>query len=522
MTQPKTLRLILGDQLNPNHSWFQCTDSSITYLIAELKQEASYVPHHIQKLCGFFAAMSEFASYLKSRGHNVLYLTLDETSGFENINQLITDICRQKKLQAFDYQQPDEYRLAKQLEQLKDTLNKDPLNIAVTCWDSEHFLLPHAELAKMLKPQKHNRMESFYRKMRKRFDILMENGEPLAGRWNFDTENRQKLKASDIEQIPQPLLFSNDVKPILERIKRHQINFIGRETEQLIWPVNRSQALELLNYFCMYCLPLFGRFQDAMTRQGDSRWSLYHARISFALNSKILSPMEVIEAALSEFYKPETTVGTADIEGFIRQIIGWREYVRGMYWVNMPNYKSLNQLDAQLPLPDYFWTGDTKMACVKQAVDQSLDYAYAHHIQRLMVTGNFAMLAGIDPDHVDQWYLGIYIDAIEWVELPNTRGMSQFADGGLIATKPYAASGSYINKMSDYCQSCHYKVKERSSDQACPFNSLYWHFMNRHREKFSNNPRTAMAYRSWDRMDSDNKHTTLQRAEINLANLNNL
>ena len=215
-------------------------------------------------------------------------------------------------------------------------------------------------------------------------------------------------------------------------------------------------------------------------------------------------------------------MGTADIEGFIRQIIGWREYVRGMYWVNMPDYKSLNQLDAQLPLPDYFWTGNTKMACVKQAIDQSLDYAYAHHIQRLMVTGNFAMLAGIDPDQVDQWYLGIYIDAIEWVELPNTRGMSQFADGGLIATKPYAASGSYINKMSDYCQSCHYKVKERASDQACPFNSLYWHFMNRHKEKFSNNPRTAMAYRSWDRMDSDNKHTTLQRAEINLANLNNL
>lgn len=229
--------------------------------------------------------------------------------------------------------------------------------------------------------------------------------------------------------------------------------------------------------------------------------------------------MEVIEAALSQFEKENSDVDLAQIEGFIRQIIGWREYVRGVYWANMPNYHSLNQLDATTPLPRYFWNADTKMTCIKQAVDQSLDYAYAHHIQRLMITGNFAMLAGLDPQQLDQWYLGIYIDAIQWVELPNTRGMSQFADGGLIATKPYAASGSYINKMSDYCQDCQYDVKQRTTENACPFNSLYWHFMDRHRQRFANNPRTAMAYRTWDKMDDEIKSAILHRGQHYLETL---
>ena len=517
MSQPKTLRLLLGDQLNINHSWFHSVDSAVVYLIAELKQEATYVPQHIQKLCGFFAAMSEFAKDLESMGHQVLYLTLDDSCDYKDLNHLISDICTQKDIQAFEYQQPDEYRLSKQLEQLKETLN-----ISVLYCDTEHFLLPKDDIPTMIKPQKHNRMESFYRKMRTRFNILMEAGQPLGGRWNFDADNRKKLKASDLDKIPQPLLFANDVQPILERIKRHNINFIGRTSATLIWPINRHQALELLNYFCVHCLPLFGHFQDAMTRHGDNRWSLFHARISFALNSKLLSPMEVVDAALKHFYKQESSVNLAQVEGFVRQIIGWREYVRAVYWANMPEYKTLNQLNASTPIPDYFWSGDTKMACIKQAVDQSLDYAYAHHIQRLMVTGNFAMLSGMDPHQLDEWYMGIYIDGIEWVELPNTRGMSQFADGGLIATKPYAASGSYINKMSDYCQSCQYKVKERHSSDACPFNSLYWHFMNRHQERFSNNPRTAMAYRSWAKMDSEVKSAILDRAKINLANINSL
>jgi deoxyribodipyrimidine photolyase-related protein len=259
-----------------------------------------------------------------------------------------------------------------------------------------------------------------------------------------------------------------------------------------------------------------------MTHQGKQRWSLYHARISFALNSKILHPSEVVQATLDRYYSGNESIEIAQIEGFVRQIIGWREYVRGVYWVNMPDYKELNQLNATNTLPDYFWTGNTKMRCVKHAVDQSLNYSYAHHIQRLMVTGNFAMLAGIDPDQLDQWYLGIYIDAIEWVEMPNTRGMSQFADGGLIATKPYAASGSYINKMSDYCAACDYKVKERTTEDACPFNSLYWRFMMSNSERLKNNPRTAMAYRSWNKMQPEIKQAILQRGDYCIENLEQL
>ena len=231
--------------------------------------------------------------------------------------------------------------------------------------------------------------------------------------------------------------------------------------------------------------------------------------------------MEVIETAL-RYFDDNEQIDLAQIEGFIRQILGWREYIRAVYWSNMPDYAALNILSADRPLPEFFWTGDTKMACVKQAIDQSLNYAYAHHIQRLMVTGNFAMLAGIDPQQVDQWYLGIYIDAIEWVEMPNTRGMSQFADGGLIATKPYAASGSYINKMSDYCRDCHYSVKERFTENACPFNSLYWHFMHRHSDKFARNQRTAMAYRTWNKMDAQVQEKLLQKATLYLNNLDAL
>lgn len=511
------MRLILGDQLNINHSWYRQPEPDVLYVIAELHQESTYVKHHIQKLCGFFAAMESFAKQLRSENHHVLHLTLDDTCQYKDLTDLIIDLCDQYSIQHFEYQHPDEYRLALQLEQLKLEFNR-----TITCCDTEHFYLKNHEFEQYLKPHKHNRMESFYRKMRKRFNVLMDGDNPAGGQWNFDAENRHKLKPNDIEKIPQPLLFANDVSKILQRINKHSIATIGIAKSELIWPINRQQSLQLLSYFCDQCLPLFGRFQDAMTCESDHKWSLFHARISFALNSKMLQPMEVIDTAIKQYEAKQSGIDLAQIEGFIRQIIGWREYIRGMYWINMPDYKELNQLNAKNPLPDYFWTGNTKMNCVKNAIDQSLEYAYAHHIQRLMVTGNFAMLAGIDPDVVDEWYLGIYIDAIEWVELPNTRGMSQFADGGLIATKPYAASGSYINKMGDYCKRCNYQVKEKYTENACPFNSLYWHFMNRHSEKFSNNPRTAMVYRNWNKMDSEIRQKTLEKAQQVLANLENI
>ena len=520
MQQFHSLRLILGDQLNSSHSWYQQVDPGVLYVIAELHQEANYVKHHIQKISAFFAAMENFAGALQSAGHQVKHLTLDDSAEFKDLCDLITQLCQQHGIKNFDYQQPDEYRLSQHLQNLSLP------SVDISCFDTEHFLLPSEEIGQYINPGKHNRMESFYRKMRLRFNVLMDSDQPRGGRWNFDGENRQKLKPADIAELPEPLLFANPVAKILQRIEAHNIDTLGTATESLLWPVNRQQSLELLDFFCQYCLPNFGRFQDAMTAQTDKRWSLYHSRISFAMNSKMLHPMEVVEAALKRFEQKGATqdspVDIAQVEGFIRQIIGWREYVRAVYWANMPDYAELNALGADKNLPEYYWTGKTKMSCMKQAIDQSLEYSYAHHIQRLMVTGNFAMLAGIDPAQMDEWYLGIYIDAIEWVEMPNTRGMSQFADGGLIATKPYAASGSYINKMSDYCKDCHYSVKERFTEQACPFNSLYWHFMTRHSDKFSRNPRTAMAYRSWDKMDSEVKQSLLLRAEYCLANIESL
>ena len=513
MSQYKRLRLILGDQLNDQHSWYKQPEDDVLYLIAELHQEANYVKHHIQKLCGFFASMAEFARHLTTDGHQVCYLTLDETADFKTLPELIVHQCQKHQVIYFDYQQPDEYRLSQQLQSL--SLNSET---TISCFSTEHFLLPQEEISQLINTGVHNRMESFYRKMRKRFNILMEGDQPRGDRWNFDGDNRNKLKPADLAQVPEPLMFGNDVSEILARIARHDVASIGNTGEQLLWPVNQRQSIELLHFFCRHCLPYFGRFQDAMTKQGENRWTLYHSRLSFSLNNKLLHPMQVIETAL-QYFEDNDNIDLAQIEGFIRQILGWREYVRGVYWANMPDYAERNALQAHRDLPEYFWTGKTNMACVSHAVEQSLDYAYAHHIQRLMVTGNFAMLAGIDPDQMDQWYLGIYIDAIEWVEMPNTRGMSQFADGGLIATKPYAASGSYINKMSDYCSSCHYSVKERYTEQACPFNSLYWHFMQRHGDRFARNPRTAMAYRSWAKMDEKVQQALLQKAEYYLANI---
>lgn len=509
-----TLRLILGDQLNVHHSWFNSPDDNVIYLIAELKQETAYVKHHIQKLCAFFTAMEVFAKELETKGHHVLHLTLDDTVQFKTLDELIVSIIRRFSAKTFEYQRPDEYRLLQQLENLKI-----PNNVKGDVVDSEHFLVPFDEVSNYVKAMQHNRMETFYRKMRKRFNLLMHGGQPLGGKWNYDGDNREKIKPKDLQDIPQPLLFTNDITDKLERTHKHNILTLGHCDDTLLWPVSRAQSLQLLKHFCEHCLPFFGRFQDAMTCQYPEQWTLYHSRLSFALNSKMLSPSEVINSAIDAYEQSDSLITLPQIEGFVRQILGWREYVRCVYWVNMPHYRERNQLNAQRNLPQFFWDGNTKMNCMKQAIDQSLTYAYAHHIQRLMITGNFCLLTGVHPGQVDDWYLGIYIDAIEWVEMPNTRGMSQFADGGWVATKPYSAGGNYVNKMSDYCKSCHYKVKEKSSEDACPLNSLYWHFMNQHRDKLVNNPRIGMVYRSWDKQSEESQQATLARANWCLKNL---
>ena len=510
-----TVRLVLGDQLNAQHSWFRTRADDTLYLIAEIKEEASYVRHHKQKICAFFLAMQHFAQALAECGHRVLYLTLDDSHNVENFSQLIAWLCEQTGAQRFEYQEPEERRLARALGRLD-------IDAKCRCVSAEHFFIDKSEFADYIRPAQHNRLEAFYRKLRERFNILMDGKEPLGGAWNYDSENRERLRAADLANIPSPLCFSNDASVVLQRLERHNIKTIGKADRHLLWPVTRRQAIDLLQHFCKQALPGFGRFQDAMTADSEHRWSLYHSRLSFAMNTKMLSPMFVIDHAIKAFKDADGAISLPQIEGFVRQILGWREYVRAVYWQNADDYHQQNALSAKRALPDYFWHGKTKMRCMQHALAQSLDKAYAHHIQRLMITGNFCLLAGIDPNAVDEWYLGIYIDAIEWVELPNTRGMSQWADGGWVATKPYCAGGNYINKMSDYCRQCHYDVKEKTSDNACPFNSLYWHFVARHADKFKNNPRMSMVYRNWEKQAPAQKAAVTRRAKACLSELNAL
>ncbi|GAB3382192.1 cryptochrome/photolyase family protein [Spongiibacter taiwanensis] len=515
-----TLRLILGDQLNARHSWFRQTDDSVIYLIAELRQETDYTHHHVQKICAFFASMEAFATALDKAGHRVHHLTLDDTADFADLPALINALCKQHGCQQFEYQRPDEYRLLQQLREFR--LPKGCRRLE---YDTEHFLLPFEDIDQEFTPGKLRMMEHFYRRMRKRFLILMDGDQPRGGRWNFDQDNRNKLSGAQLADVPAPLTFANPVGAIIERLQRHGVDHFGRATKSLLWPVTRKQAQSLLEFFCTHLLPNFGRYQDAMigaTTGDDTSWSLYHSRLSFAINVKMLHPMQVIDAALAAFERSEGQIDLAQIEGFVRQILGWREFVRGVYWANMPDYAQRNALSAERALPAYFWTGETGMQCLRQAIGQSLNYAYAHHIQRLMVTGNFCLLAGVDPDEVDQWYLGIYVDALEWVEMPNTRGMSQYADGGLVGTKAYAAGGNYMQKMSNYCGQCQYKVSAKTGENSCPLNSLYWHFMDRHRQTFNRNPRLGMIYRSWDKMAEDKQQAILARGQWCLDNINSL
>lgn len=506
----KRLKLILGDQLNAKHSWYKARDNSTYFVMLELHQEADYVRHHIQKLLGFFAAMRAFANALETAGHQVIYLTLDDAAPEHSLTEQLERLINDYDIGEFHYQAPDEYRLDKQLREWCGNLN-----IPTTMVDTEHFLTPRE--AWQTYPM--SRMEFFYRALRKHYKVLLdEQGKPFGERWNFDTENRKKLPESKI--IPEPLCFSKDVSDILAMIKRHQIVTIGYvDATHFIWPTTRQEARELLNFFLCHCLPEFGHYQDAMTSRG---WSLYHSRLSFALNTKMLHPLDVIRRVENHWKEHSQQISLAQVEGFIRQILGWREFVRALYWQHMPDYAQLNSLNADRHLPDFFWTGNTKMACVSHAINQSLEQAYAHHIQRLMITGNFGLLAGIHPDQMDQWYLGIYIDAIEWVEMPNTRGMSQYADGGIIASKPYAASGNYIQKMGHYCKSCHYDVKSKFGEMSCPFNSLYWHFLKRHEDSFRKNPRMSLAYKAWEKQSKEQQTAILKTADDYLHHLNDL
>lgn len=507
----KTLRLLLGDQLNAQHSWFQTTSADTTYVFFEMKQETNYVLHHIQKVVAFFGAMRAFANELTTQGHSVVYWYLDAKENTQNLSLNIKKILQTDSFERFEYQLPDEYRLDVQLQELCAQLE-----IPSAAVDSEHFFTTRTAVDDFF-GNKSYLLERFYRYWRKQTGYLMDGTAPMGGQWNYDQDNRNRLDKKAV--VPAPMPLDNRVTDIVARLEQEGVKTLGRiDAEHFIWPLTRAQSLALLDYFLDHCLENFGRYQDAMH---SDYWLLYHARLSFALNSKMLSPKEVIERAIAQ-YEQNNNITLASIEGFVRQIVGWREFIRGVYWAKMPAYEQENFFEHQQELPAFYWTGKTKMNCMSHAINQSLDYAYAHHIQRLMITGNFSLLINAHPDAVDAWYLGIYIDAIQWVELPNTRGMSQFADGGVVATKPYISTANYIHKMSNYCKSCHYHYKEKTGEQACPFNSLYWSFLMQHEKRLKGNRRMSMMYALLNKMTPENKEALLLQANYYLEHLEEL
>ncbi|QOT79476.1 cryptochrome/photolyase family protein [Cupriavidus basilensis] len=507
-----TLRLVLGDQLNSRHSWFAHVDPEVVYVLMEMRQETDYVLHHAQKILAIFAAMRRFAWALRAAGHRVHYLAIDAPDNHQRIDANLDALIPRFAVRRFEYQAPDEWRLDQMLEHYAAKLP-----IAAQMVESEHFLSARREALSLFGSRERWLMERFYRHMRLRHAVLLESGsEPAGGRWNFDADNRRPWRGTP--PLPADTRTHHDHAALWKTISAAGVNSFGApQAHSLPWPQGRAEALRQFEAFVAYALPHFGPYQDAMHSQAPR---LFHGLLSFALNTKMLAPREVIVRVEKAWRAGAVPLASA--EGFIRQVLGWREYVRNVYWSRMPGYAQVNALDHRRPLPSWFWNGRTHMRCLALAIGQSLREAYAHHIQRLMVIGNFALLAELDPHAVHRWYLGVYIDAFEWVELPNTLGMSQFADGGLITTKPYIAGAAYIDRMGDYCKGCRYDRRARTGARACPFNALYWQFLDRHRERLGTLPRLAMAYRQWDRFSTEARAAVREHARLTLEQLDTL
>ncbi|MCE2929100.1 MAG: cryptochrome/photolyase family protein [Candidatus Caenarcaniphilales bacterium] len=501
IAKPNTLRLILGDQLNISHSWYQEQDqSNIFYVLMEIKPESEYVTHHIQKIIGFFLAMRDFQESLKQKKLNVIYYKINDDNNLQDFTANLNHLIHELNVQKFEMQEPDEYRLEQYFKDFTSSLK-----IEYQTFSTEHFFTERYELKNLFGDKDHYLMESFYRKMRQKHNVLMDKNKPEGDKWNFDHDNRKSLPKN--HQASLQLIFDNDFDDVLNDINQADLQYFGN-SENFNWPINYMQSKLALDYFCNNHLQTFGLYQDAMSIDDEF---ISHSKLSFSLNLKILSPQEVINAAI-QAYRNNTEISLAQVEGFIRQILGWREFMRSFYWCKMPNFAKTNFFDHSSKLPEFYWTAKTKMNCLRHCIKSSLDNAYAHHIQRLMVTGNYALLLGVDPNQVDNWYLGVYIDAIEWVEITNTRGMSQWADGGGLATKPYISSANYINKMSNYCKNCFYDHKEKLTDNACPFNFLYWAFLIKHQNLLKSNLRMSMMYKLLEKFTEEEKTEILQKA----------
>ncbi len=509
----RNLILILGDQLSHTLSALRNFDpGQDAVLMAEVREEAGYTSHHRKKLVLVFSAMRHFARALQKRGLVVHYHCFDPESEHHSLYDVIASRVRHERPRCLIATESGEWRL----DQAMRTWHRR-LGIPVEIRPDDRFICSKADFADWARGRKQLRMEFFYREMRRRTGLLMTaDGRPEGGQWNFDPENRRKWTGKPAAPAPfrvEPDSITRDVIQLVQAAFPDRFGAL----ENFHFAVTTESAQQALEHFIDFALPCFGDYQDAMAVRED--W-LFHSILSPYLNLGLLDPLTVCQAAEQAWRAGRAPLNA--VEGFVRQIIGWREFVRGIYWLRMPEYASLNELGADRQLPWFYWTGETGMNCLHQSIDATRRNGYAHHIQRLMVTGNFALLIGADPRQVCDWYLAVYVDAFEWVELPNTLGMALHGDGGYLGSKPYAASGKYIQRMSDYCAGCRYRVSLTSEKDACPFNSLYWHFLSRHRERFATNPRMAMMYRNWDRQSPAHRKATLDRAETLLRRLESL
>ena len=504
MVAPR-LVLVLGDQLTPSIAALKAADMDRDIVVmAEVAAETGYVAHHPKKIAFVLSAMRKFAARLQADGWRVCYTRLDDEDNAGSIGGELLRRAEEHGAKEVLATEPGEWRL---IEALRD----HPLTLHIQ--QDDRFICSHSEFETWAEGRKSLRMEYFYREMRKKTGLLMDGDDPAGGAWNFDSDNR-KSPPKGLEG-PEPPRFEPDgvVRQVLDLVEARFSENFGK-LRPFRFATDADEAETALDHFIAHALPCFGDYQDAMVRGQDL---LFHSLLSPYMNVGLLDPLEVCRRVEAAWQAGDVPINAA--EGFIRQIIGWREYVRGIYFLEGPDYTSRNALDHTRKLPALYWGGETRMRCLRECVDVTRREAYAHHIQRLMVTGNFALLAGVDPGAVHEWYLEVYADAYEWVEAPNTIGMSQFADGGIIASKPYVSSGNYIAKMSDYCKSCTYGVTVKTGEGACPFNLLYWHFLIRHRERFEDNPRMAQMYRTWERMDAEKRETVLSEAEAFLERM---
>jgi len=500
---------VLGDQLSPFLASLQDVNRrQAVVLMVEVADETRYVRHHKQKIALIFSAMRHFAEALRGAGWTVDYVRLDDAGNSGSFTGEVERAIARHQSEAIRVVHAGEWRVQQMLEGWRGRFG-----LPVEILPDDRFLCDPAEFRRWAASRGELVMEFFYRDMRRRHAVLMDGDEPVGGQWNYDRDNR-KVPPRGLN-YPAPPDFTPDAitREVLALVADRFAGHFG-DLDGFAWPVTRTQALAALDHFIAVSLPAFGDYQDAMI---DGQDLLYHSALSVAMNCGLLSPREAIDAAEATY-----RAGTAPlnaVEGYVRQILGWREYVRGLYWLDMPGFAEANALEATRPLPDFYWTAETDMRCLHVAVDQTRRKAYAHHIQRLMVLGNFALLAGVEPQAISDWFLVVYADAYEWVELPNVIGMSQYADDGRLGSKPYAAGGAYINRMSDHCGRCRYDVKAKTGPDACPFNALYWDFLARHEDRFRGNPRLRNVYRNWDRMSGERQAEYRASAAAFLATL---